>query len=148
MFHCNRLKWSPFLSYLLVVLILGDYRVGPQVLSFAYDQGLTDGDYAFIIVQLDQEQFVRNLGNSDLYYVVQRGVEDKPIDQCEYFRAFESVIIVEIETIQVGSDANKEFEKQVLEKFDEYITFPESKVSWLFLVVHVVFACVLKPINL
>lgn len=124
------------------MLILGDYRVGPQVLSFAYDQGLTDGDYAFIIVQLDQEQFVFNLGNNNLYHMVQRGIEDKKIEQCEYFRAFESVIIVEIQTIQVGRDTFKEFQKQVVEKFDENSAFPESKVSWLFLVVHVVFACI------
>lgn len=123
------------------MLILGDYRVGPQVLSFAYDQGLTDGDYAFIIVQLDQEQFVFNLVNNNLYHMVQPGIEDKKIEQCEYFRAFESVIIVEIQTIQVGSDTFKEFQKQVVEKFDENSAFPESKVSWLFLVVHVVFAC-------
>ena len=128
------------------MLILGDYRVGPQVLSFAYDQGLTDGDYAFIIVQLDQEQFIFNLGNNNRYHMVQRGIEDKKIEQCEYFRAFESVIIVEIQTIQVGSDTFKEFQKQVVEKFDENSTFPESKVSWLFVVVHVVLPVFINPL--
>ena len=104
------------------MLILGDYRVGPQVLSFAYNDGMTDGEYAFILVQLDHEQFKRNLENEGQYNLVQFG--NRTINSCEYFRAFESVIVVEIQTTEEKNETFEDFQEQVKEKFKDP-TFPE-----------------------
>ena len=77
---------------------------------------MTDGDYAFIMLQLDQEQFTRNLKRPAQIYVLLNLPEDR---WCDYNQALESVILVEINSTVVQK-AYEAFEEEVKQKFDRF----------------------------
>lgn len=87
-----------------------------QTLEYAFEKGMTNGDYAFIMLQLDQEQYIRNRKNPGQIFVL---LNLPQMRTCDYYQAMESVILVEINStvVQETYDA---FEKEVKQKFNRF----------------------------
>ena len=92
-----------------------------EILLHAYDEGMTNGDYVFIMLQLEQKQFIINQRNPAQYHLYP-GVEDR---LCDHFQALEAVIVVEIKPTDSSNNTFADFEKQVSERFNDSI-FPEN----------------------
>ena len=108
-----------FLS-LAVVLYLSEYSVARQTLEYAYNQGMTQGDYAFVMLQLDLERFKRNMDKPGQIYVLMDLDKDKT---CDYYQALESVVLVEVQSKLPDEKKSYEaFEKKVKEKYDSFKT--------------------------
>ena len=108
-----------FLS-LAVVLYLSEYLVARQTLEYAYNQGMTQGDYAFVMLQLDLERFKRNMDKPGQIYVLMDLDKDKT---CDYYQALESVVLVEVQSKLPDEKKSYEaFEKKVKEKYDSFKT--------------------------
>ena len=103
-------------NLLLVLLYLSEYDVARQTLIYAFDKGMTNGDYAFVMLQLDQEQFIRNKKSPGQIFVLLHLPKER---QCDYNQALESVILVEINSTVVQA-VYKAFEDEVKEKFDRF----------------------------
>ena len=90
--------------------------VARQTLEYAFDKGMANGDYAFIMLQLDQQQYIRNRKNPGQIYLL---LNLPPMRTCDYYQAMESVILVEINStvVQETYDA---FEKEVKQKFNRF----------------------------
>ena len=73
---------------------------------------MTHGDYAFVMLQLEQERFIRNIKNPGQIFVVLNLPEKR---QCDYNQALESVILVEINSTVV-QEAYEAFEEEVKPK--------------------------------
>lgn len=87
-----------------------------QTLVYAFDKDMTNGDYAFIMLQLDQEQYIRNIKTPGQIYVLL----NLPIERwCDYNEAMESVILVEINSTVV-QETYEAFEEEVKKKFDRF----------------------------
>ena len=96
-----------------------------QTLVYAFDEGMTDGDYAFIMLQLDQEQYIRNIKKPGQIFVLL----NLPIERwCDYNQAMESVILVEINSTVV-QETYEAFEEEVKEKFDRFLPGSDVPVS-------------------
>ena len=87
-----------------------------QTLIYASDKDMTHGDYAFVMLQLEQERFIRNIKNPGQIFVVLNLPEKR---QCDYNQALESVILVEINSTVV-QEAYEAFEEEVKQKFDRF----------------------------
>ena len=97
-----------------------------ETLLYAYDEGMTTGDHVFIMLQLEQNQFIINQRIPEQYHLFP-GVERR---LCNYFQALEAVIVVEIKLADSANNTFADFAKQVTEKFNDPI-FPSRKtVSW------------------
>ena len=59
-FHHQAKILLSFLFCLSVVLVIGSYTIGLETLYLAKQQGMIDGDYAFILFELDQLAVKRN----------------------------------------------------------------------------------------
>ena len=103
-------------NLLLVLLYLSEYDVARQTLIYAFDEGMTDGDYAFVMLQLDQEQYIRNIKKPGQIFVLLNLPNDR---WCDYNKALESVILVEINSTVVQK-TYEAFEGEVKEKFDRF----------------------------
>lgn len=104
-----------------IFLFITNYRVSREILLHAYDEGMTNGDYVFIMLQLEQEQFIINQRIPAQYHLFP-GVEDR---LCDHFQALEAVIVVEIKPTDSANNTFADFEKQVSERFNDPI-FPEK----------------------
>ena len=100
----------------LVLLYLSEYRVARQTLIYAFDKGMTDGDYAFVMLQLEQEQFIRNIKRPAQIFVLLNLPAER---QCDYNQALESVILVEINST-VDQKAYEAFEEEVEQNFPRF----------------------------
>lgn len=91
-----------------------------QTLEYAYNQGMTQGDYAFVMLQLDLERFKRNMDKPGQIYVLMDLDKDKT---CDYYQALESVVLVEVQSKLPDEKKSYEaFEKKVKEKYDSFKT--------------------------
>lgn len=102
-----------------ILLFITNYRVSHEILLHAYDEGMTNGDYVFIMLQLEQKQFIVNQRIPAQYHLF-------PVDddrRCDYFQALEAVIVVEIKPMDSANNTFADFEKQLSEKFNDSI-FP------------------------
>lgn len=91
-----------------------------QTLEYAYNQGMTQGDYAFVMLQLDLERFKRNMDKPVQIYVLMDLDKDKT---CDYYQALESVVLVEVQSKLPDEKKSYEaFEKKVKEKYDSFKT--------------------------
>ena len=105
-----------------------------QTLEYAYDQGMTKGEYAFIMLQLDQEQYIRNRKNPNQLFVL---LNLPPNRTCHYYEALESGILLEINSTVV-KETYEAFEKEVNATFNRfrpglYESLPELfkiQVTW------------------
>ena len=87
-----------------------------QTLIYAFDKGMTGGDYAFVMLQLEQQQFIRNLKSPGQIFVLKNLPNER---QCDYNQALESVLLVEINSTVVQT-AYEAFEEEVKQKFDRF----------------------------
>lgn len=87
-----------------------------QTLLYAFDKGMTDGDYAFVMLQLDQEQYIRNIKRPGQIFVLLNLPRER---WCDYNQALESVILVEINSTVV-QEVYEAFEEEVKQKFDRF----------------------------
>lgn len=62
-YHCNFLYYHLpnnytlfYVVFLLVVVFVSDFYIAREGMLHAYDEGMTKGDYAFIMFELDQTQ--------------------------------------------------------------------------------------------
>lgn len=106
------------------MVYITDYHVSRLTLLSAFDEGITFGDYAFIMVQLDQETFIRNQGIRQQYYLLP-GVPNERL--CDYYQALESVIIVEIKPTDAKNQSFRYFGERVETKFNNSV-FPHPKL--------------------
>lgn len=91
-----------------------------QTLEYAYNQGMTQGDYAFVMLQLDLERFKRNMDKPGQIYLLMDLDKDKT---CDYYQALESVVLVEVQSKLPDEKKSYEaFEKKVKEKYDSFKT--------------------------
>ncbi|KAL9957058.1 hypothetical protein ACROYT_G038645 [Oculina patagonica] len=99
-----------------ILLYISEYVVARQTLEYAFDKGMTDGDYAFVMLQLNQEQYIRRRKNPGQIFVLLNLDEMRT---CDYYQAIESVILVEINStvVQETYDA---FEEEVKQKFNRF----------------------------
>ena len=109
------------------MIFISDYRVSRRTLLYAHDQGMTSGDYAFIMLQLNQEQFMRNQRIPQQYYLLGSIPDDRV---CDYYEALEPVIVVEIKPTDTKNMTFRDFGEQVKTKFGDpifdNITLPVS----------------------
>lgn len=96
-----------------------------ETLLYAYDEGMTNGDHVFIMLQLEQNQFIINQRNPALYHLLP-GVIHR---LCDYFQALEAVIVVEIKLTDSANNTFADFEKKVTEKFNDTIFPSRENVS-------------------
>ena len=87
-----------------------------QTLIYAFDEDMTKGDYAFVMLQLEQEQFIRNIKRPGQIFVLLNLPTER---QCDYNQALESVILVEINST-VDQKAYEAFEKEVEQNFHRF----------------------------
>ena len=119
-------NWEASLTFFLsVLLFITNYRVSHEILLHAYDEGMTNGDYVFIMLQLEQKQFIVNQRIPAQYHLFPV-VEDR---RCDYFQALEAVIVVEIKPMDSANNTFADFEKQVSERFNDPIFPSREKVS-------------------
>ena len=121
------------------MVFISNYLVGRRTLLTAFDEDMTDGEYAFIMLQLDQQQFINNQLRKAQYYVT----SDVPFDRtCDYYQAMESVIVLEIEPTEAKNETHEAFDKQVRKKFQDP-TFPLQNFSvslhYILFVMHIYF---------
>ena len=92
--------------------------VARQTLVYAHDQDMTQGDYAFVMLQLELQQFILNVQRPGQIYLITNLPEEKT---CGYYEALESVVLVEIQSeVPDKYESYKAFEKQVKGKFDRF----------------------------
>ena len=96
-----------------------------ETLLYAYDEGMTTGDHVFIMLQLEQNQFIIKQRNPVQYHLIP-GVEHR---LCNYFQALEAVIVVEIKLADSANNTFTDFEKQLTEKFNDPIFPSRDRVS-------------------
>ena len=94
-----------------------------ETLLYAYEEGMTTGDYVFIMLQLDQNQFIINQRIPEQYHLFP-GVMHR---LCNYFQALEAVIVVEIKLADSANNTFADFAKQLTEKFNDPI-FPSGEI--------------------
>ena len=91
-----------------------------QTLEYAYNQGMTQGDYAFVMLQLDLERFKRNMDKPGQIHLL---LDLDPDKTCDYYQALESVVLVEVQSKLPDEKKSYEaFEKKVKEKYDSFKT--------------------------
>ena len=94
-----------------MVIFLSDYLLARETLLYAHDEEMTEGDYAFIMLQMDQEQYVTNKKNPAQLYL---SIFSRPPDrQCDYYQALESVIVVELMSSTSAVDAAEAWLNQI-----------------------------------
>ena len=103
-----------------------------QTLIYAFDKGMTDGDYAFVMLQLEQQQFIRNIKRPGQIFVLKNLPQER---QCDYNQALESVLLVEINSTVVQT-AYQAFEEEVKQKFDRFPANDVSKDSQVSALMH------------
>ena len=108
--------------FLSVILFITDYRVSRETLLSAYNLNMTTGDYAFIMLQLEQKQSIINQKNPEQYHLFPNVMHKL----CDYFQALEAVIVVEIKLADSANNTFADFAKQVTEKFNDPI-FPSPQ---------------------
>ena len=96
-----------------------------QTLLYAFDEGMTRGDNAFLMLQLNQQQYVRNILNPGQIFVLLNLPSDR---LCDYNQAMESVILVEIKSTVVQK-TYEAFEKKVKKQFDRFSPKKDPPVS-------------------
>ena len=99
--------------------------MGHEILLHAYDEGMTNGDYVFIMLQLEQKQFIVNQRIPAQYHLFPVAKDRR----CDYFQALEAVIVVEIKPMDSTNNTFVDFEKQVSERFNDPIFPSREKVS-------------------
>lgn len=99
-----------------------------QTLLYAFDEGMTHGDYAFLMLQLNQQQYVRNIKNPGQIFVL---LNLPPERWCDYNQAMESVILVEIKSTVV-QETYEAFEEKVKKQFDRFSPSSDAPVSLRF----------------
>ncbi|PFX31873.1 atrial natriuretic peptide receptor 1-like [Stylophora pistillata] len=103
-----------------ILLYLSEFPVARQTLEYAHNQNMTQGDYAFVMLQLDLNQFKRNMDSPGQIYLILDLDKNKT---CDYYEALESVVLVEVESeLPDEQKSYKAFEKQVKEKYDSFKT--------------------------
>ena len=117
------------------MVYITDYRVSRLTLLHAFDEGMTFGDYAFIMVQLDQETFIRNQGIREQYYLLP---DVPPNRTCDYHQALESVIVVEIKPTDAQNQSFKYFGERVTTKFNNSV-FPRPRLPVSLFLISAVF---------
>lgn len=114
---------------LIVVVFFSDIGVARQTLVFAYDEGMANGEHAFIMLQLEQETFYGNVRHPHRMWL-QEGVD---VDRtCDYFQAMESVIVAEIQTSNVKNikETFEDFQQEVKEQYRNPVFQNLAIVSW------------------
>ena len=96
-----------------------------EILLYAYNEGMTNGDHVFIMLQLEQKQFIINQRIPAQYHLFP-GVRDR---LCDYFQALEAVIVVEIKPTDSANNTFVDFAKQVSERFNDPIFPSRDNVS-------------------
>lgn len=100
----------------IVLLYLSEYTVARQTLEYAYDQDMTKGEYAFIMLQLDQQQYIRHRKNPNQLFVLLNLPRART---CDYYKALESIILLEINSTVV-KETYEAFVKEVNETFNRF----------------------------
>ena len=118
----------------VVVVYITDYLAGRVTLLYAYDEGITLGDYAFIMVQLDQQRFIQNQGIPEQYYLLPDVTRF-----CDYYQALESVIVVEIKPTDAQNQSFKYFEERVKTKLFDNSSFPPVSLPVSLFLISAVF---------
>ena len=96
-----------------------------ETLLYAHNENMTTGDYVFIMLQLEQKQFIINQRTPEQYHLLPVGGDKL----CNYFQALEAVIVVEIKLADSANNTFTDFQKQVTEKFNDPIFPSRESVS-------------------
>ena len=61
--------WRRLINYFLVVLVLTSYPIAREVFLVAYQEGMINGDYAFILFMKDVDEVARKHENPFKWYI-------------------------------------------------------------------------------
>ena len=114
--HYIRPRNNDIVSF-TVIIVLEEFRYAKELLLPAGEEGLTDGDYAFILFLLNHGDFLLNKGypNSWAYFLSE---SNDSYRRCKFQQAFDSVLVMSL-NINENNGSFKHFQRTVKQRSSE-----------------------------
>lgn len=139
----------PFFCYLQVIVFMCDYKVAREALVYAHEEGLTNGEYVFIIVMMSPVTF-----GTKIKYPFKWFVSAYSEDEASEFavkRAFETTLLVgptvnhnDVKVQRFVQSMRKESSNPPFHS-DYYDEYPRATVRYFFQSFSMSFIHVLDP---
>ena len=110
----------------IVIIVLTELYYARKTLIPAREVGLTDGDYAFIMFELDHDGVFRHKEHPSSWFTTPTDRND-PYFRCKFQQAFESVLMIALNVKENKEGEFKQFQRAVQKRSPD-IPFPNSTV--------------------
>lgn len=122
----NLLNCCFFSFIFLVIIILTGLYHARNTLIPAREVGLTDGDYAFIMFELDHDGVFIHKEHPSSWFTFATDESD-PYFRCKFQQAFESVLMIAVNVKENKEGEFKKFQRAVVKRSPEK-PFPNSTI--------------------
>lgn len=90
---------NPALLKFAVIIVVADFYYARKTLMPARQAGLTNGDYVFILFELNHDEVLLANRYPSYWFAVPTG-EDDPYYRCKFQQAFDSVLVLALNVNQ------------------------------------------------
>lgn len=110
----------------IVIIVLTELYYARDTLIPAREVGLTDGDYAFIMFELNHDEVFRHKEYPSYWFTMPTDPND-PYFRCKFQQAFESVLLIALNVKENKEGEFKKFQRAVVTRSPEK-PFPNSTI--------------------
>jgi len=113
-----------------VIIVLEEFRYAKELLLPACEEGLTNGDYAFILFFLNHDEVLGNKQNPNSWAYPHCDSNDS-YSRCKFQQAFDSALVMSL-NINESSGTYTNFQRTVKQRSKESPFYSQGYVGHLF----------------